>query len=68
MLAYCIAMVYLGYFIPTCITIFCLCTMFSEGMGLKLWKRILFSLVLTSAIYFIFTSLLVMKLPTGKFF
>lgn len=68
LLLYCIAMVYLGYFVPTAVALFLLCTLFDDAHTVALWKRLLFSVVLTAAVYYIFVYIFVLKLPVGKFF
>lgn len=67
-LFYAIAMVWIGYVIPTLIVTLLLCAMFAQGEQVRLWKLVVFSVVLTVLIYFIFTNILVMKLPSGKLF
>ena len=68
LLLYCIVMVYLGYFIPTAIALFILCTLFDDAHAVPLWRRLLFSVILTTAVYYIFVYIFVLKLPAGRFF
>jgi hypothetical protein len=56
-----------GFIIATLITMFIVCTLFSQGKNFAVWKRVLFAVVLTSLIYFAFYTMLGLKLPLGKF-
>ncbi|MCD8362718.1 MAG: tripartite tricarboxylate transporter TctB family protein [Lachnospiraceae bacterium] len=62
-LVYCIMMNYFGFFIPTLAALFVLCTMFAEDKNVTWWHRLLYSVVLTLAIYFLFKNILNLKLP-----
>ena len=66
LIAYCASMFCFGFLVPSAIFLFITSTMFSTNK-VSLWKRVLFSVVLTVSIYFLFTEVLVMKLPVGKF-
>lgn len=67
-LVYCIAMDLVGFFVPTAAVLFVLCTMFSDKEQTAWWKRLIFAVALTTAVYLLFHTALNMKLPTGRFF
>ncbi len=67
-LVYVIAMDLIGFMIPTIAVLFVLCTMFSEGMQVPRWKRLVFAIVISILIYFAFEKLMVLRLPRGRFF
>ena len=56
----------LGFLISTPIILLVSSYMFTdEGVKVALWKRVVFALALTFFLYWIFTKVLVMLLPTG---
>ncbi len=67
-IVYVIALDLIGFPVPTMAVLFVLCTMFSENIGIPLWKRLLFAIVITVVIYFAFEKLMVLRLPRGRFF
>lgn len=67
-LCYVIVMYYLGYRIATLAALYVLCTMFSRGKEIRLWKRLAFSIILTGVLYFVFTKLFAIPLPEGQLF
>lgn len=66
MLAYIIAMTYLGFAISTFFLVFVLTCMLADGRRLPLWKVLLFSAVMTAATYFVFVRIINVMLPAGK--
>ncbi len=67
-IAYVAAMQYLGYRIATFAGLFVLCTMFSQGKGVALWKRAVYAAVVTGVLYVVFVSVFKIPLPGGKVF
>ncbi|PNV63680.1 hypothetical protein C0033_03260 [Clostridium sp. chh4-2] len=65
-LCYVIVMHYLGYRIATVAALYILCTMFSRGKDIHLWKRLAFSIILTAVLYFVFTKMFAIPLPGGQ--
>lgn len=69
MIAYVVGMDYLGFILPNLVVLYLLCTMFAKGKkNVPVWQRVVFSLAVTLILYFSFTNLLAMKLPSGKLF
>ena len=69
MIAYVVAMDYLGFIGPNLVICYVLCTLFAKGKkNVPIWQRVVFSLSITLILYFSFTNLLAMKLPSGKLF
>ncbi len=66
-MVYCIAMVYLGFFVPTLVLLFILSTMFSADAPVPWWQRLLFAVLLTVLIYLLFSKVLNLKLPDMQF-
>jgi hypothetical protein len=56
-----------GFIIATLITMYIVCSLFAQGKNVAVWQRVLFSVILTSLIYFSFYTMLGLKLPLGKF-
>ena len=68
-LAYIILMYLIGFIIPTLLASFALSTMFAKvNTVVPAWKRAVFSIAITAAIYVSFGMLLSMKLPSGILF
>lgn len=65
-LCYVAVMYYLGYMIATVAGLYALCTLFSKGKDIRLWKRLVFSVVLTGVLYVVFTSVFAIPLPAGR--
>ena len=68
MLGFIVLMQYLGYTIASLAALFILCSMFSQGKDIAIWKRAVFAVALTAALYFMFVKLFSIPLPSGKFF
>ena len=66
-LGYAILLWAFGFLIATVICLFTLSTMFSKGKKIAVWKRSLYSIGVTAALYICFFTLLGMSLPVGKF-
>lgn len=56
-----------GFLIATPICLFTTSSLFAQGKNVALWKRLLFSLLLTAMLYILFYTLMGLKLPVGKF-
>lgn len=67
-MAYVVAMHYMGYVIATFVGLLVLCTMFSQGKGIAVWKRVIFAAVVTGVLYVMFVSVFKIPLPGGKLF
>lgn len=57
-----------GFIIATIIILFILSTLFSEEVYTALWKRIVFSVVVTAIVFFLFEKGLSLLLPNGIIF
>lgn len=68
MLGFVAAMQYLGYMIASFVTLLILCTMFSQGKNVAVWKRIVFALAMTAALYVMFVKVFSIPLPSGVLF
>ena len=67
-LVYVILMDFVGFLIPTALVLYILSTMFAEKLSIPRWKRALFSVVVTAAIYLMFVKLMALQLPGGRLF
>lgn len=65
LLIYALAMKYIGFLIPSIITLFILATLFAGEHKVALWKRIVFAVVVPGFIYFVFTKGLSLRMPMG---
>lgn len=65
LLMYLVLMWAIGYFIPTLVALFALCTLFSAGDNVAWWKRLVFSAAITVVLLLLFRYVLSLKLPTG---
>lgn len=63
---YVICLYVAGFLIATPIVTFIICTMFSKGKKIPWWVRMLYSVILTAAIYLAFAKGLGLKLPVGE--
>lgn len=68
--AYVLAMKYVGYLVATPFLLYGLTTYFAKasGMATKLWTRIVFSIVVSVAIWAMYVPLFGMTLPAGLLF
>ena len=58
-----------GYLVATPLALFVTSFMFTdEGVKIALWKRILFAVIVTAVLYWIFAKVLIMLLPVGILF
>jgi hypothetical protein len=65
---YVVGLKFLGYFISTPVLLFALSTIFGKSVKVKLVGRIVFSLVITAAVYIFYVYGFSMKLPVGAIF
>jgi putative tricarboxylic transport membrane protein len=66
--AYVVLLQYIGYTIPTFLVLTVMCLLFSRGrVQLKPWQAVLYSAVVTVVVFLLFTKLLGVVLPIGKF-
>ncbi len=67
-IAYVVAMDFIGFIIPTIIVQFVMCNMFAKGVNVSLVSKILFAVVVTILIYLAFENLMSLQLPRGRLF
>lgn len=67
-LLYVVGMNFIGYVVSSFAALFILCTLFSKGKGIQLWKRLVFTVLLTGILWFVFTNLFHIPLPKGILF
>ena len=65
---YCVLMVFVGYMPSTVIGTFVLSVMFGKSKNIPWYRSLIFSVVLTVAVFYIFEKLFVLPLPRGMFF
>lgn len=68
MLGFIVAMQFLGFAIACFATLLILCTMFSQGKEIAVWKRIVFATVMTAMMYLMFEKIFSIPLPGGVLF
>lgn len=68
MLGFIVAMQYLGYIIASFAGLLILCTMFSQGKEIAVWKRVIFAAVMTAVMYLMFVKVFSIPLPGGVLF
>lgn len=68
LMAYILAMKFVGYFIATPIFLFGLSTWYAKGYNTKLWQRILFAAAFTVVIYLVYVVAFGYQLPAGELF
>jgi hypothetical protein len=68
LMAYVLAMKFVGYFIATPIFLYGLCTWYANGYETKLWQRILFAAAVTAVIYLVYVMAFGYQLPAGELF
>ena len=62
---YVFVMNFTGFLSATTVFLFVMCTLFLHGKKMALWKRIVYAVIVSGGIYFLFTNILGMRLPTG---
>lgn len=67
-LVYVILMDLVGFLLPTVVVLYIMSTMFAEKLQVSWWKRALFAVVVTAAIYVAFVKLMALQLPSGRLF
>lgn len=67
-LVYVILMDLVGFLLPTVVVLYIMSTMFAETLQVSRWKRALFAVVVTAAIYVAFVKLMALQLPSGRLF
>jgi len=65
---YVLAMKYIGYLITTPIVLFTITTMFAKGKNVSIIKRLIFTFIVTGAVYYLFVHVLHVMLPSGSLF
>ena len=67
-LGYCVLMTALGYMPATVLGTFVLSVMFGRKKQIPWYRSLIFSIILTIAVYYIFEKLFVLPLPRGMIF
>ena len=67
-IGYAIGLWLIGFIISTFLILLILNILFSEGDKISLWKRLVFSIIVTVLIYFLFETGLSLLLPDGLLF
>ncbi len=67
-LLYCVLMAVIGYMPATIAGAFVLSVMFGKNKSIPWYRSLIFSVVLTVAVFYIFEKLFVLPLPRGMFF
>ncbi|MCI7734441.1 MAG: tripartite tricarboxylate transporter TctB family protein [Dysosmobacter sp.] len=67
-LGYVILMNLVGFLIPTVVVLYIMSTMFAEKLSIPRWKRALFAVAVTAAIYVVFVKVMALQLPGGRLF
>ena len=62
---YVFIMSYTGFFSATAAFLFVMCTLFLKKKQWAVWKRLLYAVIVSGAIYVLFTNILGMRLPAG---
>ena len=65
LVAYMLGLKYIGFLISTLVVLFLFCGMFTFGKSLALWKRIVYTVLVTGAVYYVFAEILHVMLPRG---
>lgn len=68
MIAYILALKYIGFIISTPIFLWAMVTLFAEGKQVAIWKRIVYAVVVTAISWVVFQEMLSMALPGGVLF
>lgn len=68
MLGFIVAMQFLGYVIACFAALLVLCSMFSQGKGIAVWKRVVFAAAMTAVMYLMFVKVFSIPLPSGVLF
>lgn len=68
MLGFIVAMQFLGYVIACFAALLILCSMFSQGKGIAVWKRVVFAAAMTAVMYLMFVKVFSIPLPSGVLF
>ncbi len=68
MLGFIVAMQFLGYVIACFAALLILCTMFSQGKDIAVWKRVVFAAAMTAVMYLMFEKVFSIPLPGGVLF
>ena len=63
--AYIVLMWLFGFLVPTLLVVCLLCFMFAEGKNIPKWQPIVYSIIVTGALYVAFVYMLKLRLPVG---
>lgn len=71
LILYVAGMAFLGFIVPSVAVLFVMCMMFGKdpehGVDIAPWKAAVFAVVMTAAIYVLFSIVLQLRLPVGQF-
>ncbi|MPM10012.1 hypothetical protein SDC9_56336 [bioreactor metagenome] len=67
-IVYVFAMKYIGYIICTPIVLFTITTMFAKGKNVSVVKRLIFTIIVSVSVYYLFVHVLHVMLPSGSLF
>lgn len=71
LIVYVAGMAFLGFIIPSIAVLFVMCMMFGKdpehGVDIAPWKAAVFAVVMTAAVYVLFSIVLQLRLPVGQF-
>ena len=68
LVVYCVAIKYVGFLISTVVVIYIFCGLFTLGKTVAWWKRLIYTVLMTGIVYYVFVDILSVMLPTGKIF
>lgn len=65
---YALALKYIGFLISTPVFLFLVVTLLADGKKIAVWKKLLYSIIITALSWYVFHQLLAMNLPRGMLF
>lgn len=68
LLAYVVAMNFIGFLVPSIAVLYVLATMFSADSPKPWWQKLIYAVAITLAIYLLFRNVLNLKLPSNQLF
>ena len=68
LILYVLGLKYLGYLISTPVLLYAITSMFAKGKHVRLWAKILYSVLFTLFVYFVYVQLFNLALPRGSLF
>ena len=68
LIAYCVAMNFIGFLIPSIAVLYVLASMFSADSPRPWWQKLIYAVAIAMAIYLLFHNVLNLKLPSNQLF